>query len=90
MSEQLGCAVCERPIEARQSIVLQPDGRLVHAICLAESPKPLEPLIPKAMPDPICVICSSPIRPTQSIVKSDGGLVHVDCFLDHPSVPGAA
>jgi hypothetical protein len=44
----------------------------------------------KAMPDPICVICSRPIRPTQSIVKSDGGLVHVDCFLDHPSVADAA
>jgi len=82
MDDDLRCALCQQPIQARQTVVFQADGSLAHVTCLAASPKPLAHLVPEPPPDPICAACSKPIGPGQSIIKSGADLLHVDCFLD--------
>lgn len=36
----VGCALCQRPIEARQNIVFRRDGRVEHVTCVEPSRKP--------------------------------------------------
>jgi hypothetical protein len=76
------CALCQEPIEARQTVVFQADGQLAHVTCLASSRKPLARLVPEPPLDPICAACSKRIGPAQSIIKSEADLLHVDCFLE--------
>jgi hypothetical protein len=85
MSDEVRCALCEQPVEARQTVVFQADGSLVHVTCLASTPNPLARLVPEPLPDPICAACSKPIGPVQSVIKSEADLLHVDCFLEQRS-----
>jgi hypothetical protein len=80
MSDEVRCALCQQPVEARQTVVFQADGQLAHVTCLASSPKPLARLVPEPPPDPICAACSKPIGPSQSGIKSEADLLHVNCF----------
>jgi hypothetical protein len=77
------CALCQEPIEARQTVVFQTDGQLAHVTCLASTRKPLARLVPEPPPDPICAACATPIGPVQSIIKHGADVLHVDCFLEH-------
>jgi hypothetical protein len=67
MSDEVRCALCQQPIEARQTVVFQADGQLAHVTCLASTEAPLTRLVPKPTPDPISAACSKPIGPAQSI-----------------------
>jgi hypothetical protein len=85
VSDDARCALCGRPVEARQTVVFQTDGQLAHVTCLASTRKPLARLVPEPPPDPICAACSKPIGPSQSVIKSEADLLHVDCFLEQRS-----
>jgi hypothetical protein len=82
--------ICQEPIEARQTVVFQADGQLTHVTCLASTRKPLTRLVPERVPDPICATCSKPISSSQSILKGEAGLLHVDCFLDRRAIAGGS
>jgi hypothetical protein len=90
MSEDVHCVLCQHHIEARQTVVFQPDGQLVHVTCLASTEAPLTRLVPKPIPDPICAACSEPIAPIHSIIKCGTDLLHVGCFLERRDVSDGA
>ena len=77
--EETRCGLCQQPISEGQHQVAQADGRRAHVTCWAAEHQPSV----RPTPDPICVTCSKPIRPTQSIIKSGVDLVHVNCFVAH-------
>jgi hypothetical protein len=76
------CALCDKPIAAKQTVVFQADGQLAHVTCLASTRKPPGRLVPEPPPDPICAACSKPIGSVQNVIKRGADLLNVDCFLE--------
>lgn len=87
--EMVGCALCQKPIEARQNVVFRRDGRAEHVTCLEPSRKPLARLVPEAAADPICAGCSEPIGAADSVAKDGEHIVHIRCLVRRP-IAGAA
>jgi hypothetical protein len=81
MGDEMSCALCRRPVEARQNVLFQADGGVVHVACVVSTWTKPTRAVPEPTPDPICPICTKAIRPTQSKVKDGASLLHVDCFL---------
>ena len=88
MADTMYCSLCRRSIQARESVIFQTDGRVVHTACLSASRERLEHPVPEPWPDPICGACTGPIRPTESIVKDGTELVHVGCFRRRRQIAG--
>jgi hypothetical protein len=90
MSDEVRCALCQQPVEARQTVVFQADRQLAHVTCLASTEALLTRLVPKPTPDPICAACSKPIAPVHSIIKCGIDLLHVVCFLERRDISDRA
>ena len=73
------CALCGQPIEAWDNVVFRGDDRVVHVGC-EHSRKPLARLVPAAEPDPLCPVCSQPIRPADSAAREGVDIVHIKCL----------
>jgi hypothetical protein len=79
MADEMSCLVCKQPVEARQNVLFQVDGGVVHVTCF-EAGQAAARVDPGATADPTCRGCSKPIRHAQSIVKIGAGLFHADCL----------
>jgi|RhiMetdeSRZDD1v2_1073273.scaffolds.fasta_scaffold4648039_1 hypothetical protein len=82
MEDEVSCALCGLRIAPRKDFVFRVDGRIEHVKCPVPAPKP-----PNR--DAICPACSMPIRPTDSVAKEGGEVVHVRCLTPRPIAGGA-
>ena len=80
MNDETRCALCQEPIAEGQHKVARGDAWVAHVTCWATDPRSPDRMVPEASADLICARCSKPIRPTESIIKTDADLVHVKCF----------
>jgi hypothetical protein len=80
--DQVRCAICQRPIEARQNVRFRIDDHVEHVSCPTSQRKPLARMPAEQSAELVCSACGKTIEPAQRIVTYGATLLHGDCFVE--------